>query len=329
MKFFKKIFKQEGSQNSQTIQRARPPDFVGKRTTPGGTYEVYRAVDAESAKSFLHGKKVSESKYYIKVETPEGNWGVDIDGLYLETLQPFQRKIENAEHEGRVYGLPNAVGLQYAANKVSDNFTVEVECGGCGHQWIDGLRYQDFTIVRCPQCDGLNKVDSRSIRVVSGEAPASPQPEEKQPSKPAEKVAVSRFGTILTDSDTLVLCAFLVETKSGAGAGGFQKTVVIQASEGELEQKIRSQCSCPEAKVLIVPPDDWNPPMFRSVSQQEMAQHFPMVLSRAADFLQRNGRGDLDVQELVKTGTVMPNPVSGKVFFVFKIPQRTKGGLLR
>jgi hypothetical protein len=323
MKFLKKIFKQKGSQDPQSIEKARQPDFVGKRTTTGGTYEVYRAADAESAKSFLHGKEVNENKYYIKVETPEGNWGADIDGLYLETLQPFQLKIENAEHEGRTCGVPNAVSLQYAANKVSDNFTVDVECGGCGHKWIDGLRYQDFTIVRCPQCDGLNKVDSRSIRVVSGEAAAPPQPEENQPSQPTEKVAASRFGTILTDSDTLVLCAFLVETKSGAGVGGFQKTFIIQASEGELEQKIRSQCSCPDAKVLIVPPDAWNPPQFRSVSQQELGQHFPAVLSSAADFLKRNGRGDLDVQELVKTGTVMPNPVSGKVFFVFKIPQKT------
>ena len=49
-----------------------------KRQTSSGTYEVYRGNNAESARTFLASQKVDQKKYYIKVETPEGNWGIDI-----------------------------------------------------------------------------------------------------------------------------------------------------------------------------------------------------------------------------------------------------------
>lgn len=143
------------------------PEFVTKRQTPSGTYEVYKGSDAESAKDFLKNKKVNENKYYIKVETPEGNWGIDINGFYLERLLPFQLDINSAKYEGSICGMPDIIGLQYAARGICDNFIVGMECGQCKHQWIDGLRYQNITVVRCPKCKSLNKVDSSSIRVVS------------------------------------------------------------------------------------------------------------------------------------------------------------------
>lgn len=124
---------------------------------------------------------------------------------------------------------------------------------------------------------------------------------------------------ILKKTDKLLLCAFLIEASPDASMGAFQKTVVIQASDNELKEKIRAQCRCSNSDVLIVPPRAWNPPTLRSVAQQELTQNFANVLSRAEEFLKRNGRADLNIQLLSKTGTVMPNPVSGKVFFIFKI----------
>lgn len=47
-------------------------------------YEVYRAKTAQQAREFLQGKTVSERNTYIVVETPEGNWGKDIGGMYKE-----------------------------------------------------------------------------------------------------------------------------------------------------------------------------------------------------------------------------------------------------
>jgi hypothetical protein len=135
----------------------------------------------------------------------------------------------------------------------------------------------------------------------------------------ARKSEVSRYETILTKTDKLLLCAFLIEANPDASMGVFQKTVLIQASENELKEKIRAQCQSSNADVLIIPPSDWSPPPLRSVSQQELTQHFPEVLSSAAAFLESNGRTDLNIQMLTKTGTVLPNPVSGKVFFIFKI----------
>lgn len=46
------------------------------------TYEVYRAMNKQQALAFLKSKKVSEKLYYIEVETTEGNFGRDIDGMY-------------------------------------------------------------------------------------------------------------------------------------------------------------------------------------------------------------------------------------------------------
>jgi hypothetical protein len=48
------------------------------------TYEVFKARTAQEAREFLNGKTVAERLYYIVVETPEGNWGKDIEGLYKE-----------------------------------------------------------------------------------------------------------------------------------------------------------------------------------------------------------------------------------------------------
>jgi hypothetical protein len=146
------------------IVRKKPalkkPKFVEKRQTPSGTYEVYRGSDAESARNFLKSKTVSEKKYYIKVETPAGNWGKDIDGLYLERLAPFQLNINSAQCEGSICGMPTSAGLQYAANGIADNFVVPVKCGKCGRTWEDGIGYKRMTVVRCPGCGSLNKVDS-------------------------------------------------------------------------------------------------------------------------------------------------------------------------
>lgn len=48
------------------------------------TYEIYKANSKSVALEFLKNKTVAKSLYYIIVETPEGNWGKDIDGIYQE-----------------------------------------------------------------------------------------------------------------------------------------------------------------------------------------------------------------------------------------------------
>ena len=48
------------------------------------TYEIYKAQSKSSALEFLKQKPVNKPLYYIIVETPEGNWGKDIEGIYQE-----------------------------------------------------------------------------------------------------------------------------------------------------------------------------------------------------------------------------------------------------
>jgi len=47
-------------------------------------FEVYVAGTKDEALEFLRSKSVTEKLYYIVVETPEGNWGLDIDGIYQD-----------------------------------------------------------------------------------------------------------------------------------------------------------------------------------------------------------------------------------------------------
>ncbi len=143
------------------------PKFIRKEHHGNNTYEVYEGKDAESAKSFLLKKKVNKKLYYIVVETPEGNWGADIEGLYLEHLLPWQMDISSAKCEGDIIPMSwSRFGLEGAAKGFNDNFIVTVRCGKCEHQWLDGIRYQNITIVRCPKCKTLNKIDSKNIEVV-------------------------------------------------------------------------------------------------------------------------------------------------------------------
>jgi hypothetical protein len=48
------------------------------------TYAIHKGPSAAAAKHFLAQRIVSKQLYYIVVETPEGNYGRDIDGIYKE-----------------------------------------------------------------------------------------------------------------------------------------------------------------------------------------------------------------------------------------------------
>jgi len=148
-------------------RKVEKPKFVRKEQKGNSTYEIYRGKDAETARAFLLKKRVDVQLYYIVVETPEGAWGMDVKGLYLEHLLPWQTKISSAECAGHIIPMSfDMFGLQMAARRYNDNFIAKVQCGKCEHQWPDGVRYQDLTVVRCPKCKAYNKVDSSSIHCV-------------------------------------------------------------------------------------------------------------------------------------------------------------------
>lgn len=148
-------------------QPERPPQpiFVEKRQNGASTFEVYRADDAEIAKTFLLTKRVDQKQYYIIVDTPDGNWGVDVNGLYLEKLRSWQVDLAQAQAEGRMYHPENTNNAEIAARNINDNYVTKVACGSCKYEWYDGIRYQNLTIVRCPKCNKYNKVDSTNFTV--------------------------------------------------------------------------------------------------------------------------------------------------------------------
>ena len=61
---------------TKTVPQTGQPGIV--------TYEVYKAHSAQDAREFLDGKSVTERLRYIVLDSPEGNWGKDIERLYKE-----------------------------------------------------------------------------------------------------------------------------------------------------------------------------------------------------------------------------------------------------
>ena len=154
--------------DSFSAQNGSQPTFIRKEVKGKNTYEYYKGTDAESAKEFLLTKKIDKPLYYLVVKTSEGIWGMDKEGLYLERLLPWQKDIDSAKCQGHyMLASYNPFSLNMAAEGISDNFILKVQCGKCEHRWLDGVRYQNVTIVRCPKCKSLNKVDSKNIIVIS------------------------------------------------------------------------------------------------------------------------------------------------------------------
>lgn len=144
------------------------PEFFRKVTRGNNTYELYKWNDPETARQWLLSKNVTEPLYYIQVETDHGIWGIDKEGLFLTNILPWQTNLALAKHEGEITGLPNIFNLSMAAQEVADNFVIEVQCGNkdCGYRWMDGIRYQEKTVVRCPGCREFTLIDSSYIRAV-------------------------------------------------------------------------------------------------------------------------------------------------------------------
>lgn len=160
------LFGRKKGGGESAAPKGKQPKFISKDQSGGSTYEVYKGRDAESAKAFLMTKRVDKPQYYVVVETPEGNWGMDVKGLYLERLLSWQTNIGSAKCEGHICGLPDQFSLQAAARGINDNLIATVHCGKCEHEWPDGVRYQNITVVRCPKCRTLNKVDSSGHTVL-------------------------------------------------------------------------------------------------------------------------------------------------------------------
>ncbi|MBN1965064.1 MAG: hypothetical protein JW910_10475 [Anaerolineae bacterium] len=172
MDFLKKLFgggKSGGASGSKPSggSGGAKPRFVSKSTQGNNTYEVYQGTDAESARAFLKTKTVTQPLYYVVVETPsDGNWGMDKEGLYLERLLPWQTNLSMATVTGSCNLIPDMFSLQMAARGINDNFINTIQCGSCGHEWQDGLRYKNVTVVRCPKCKTYNKIDTNNINVI-------------------------------------------------------------------------------------------------------------------------------------------------------------------
>ncbi|MET8649877.1 hypothetical protein [Nocardia aurea] len=191
-------FADAGVEDSERLARRAAaaglePDHI--KTTATARYIIFRAHDADRAKRFLLDDLIVDKRLtYFIVETPEGNWGTDIDGLFLENLLPWQRDVDAAEYTAPIITVPSvgnpSGGFISASKGTVDNYTVELECGRCQTHWWDGIRYRDLTAVRCPACRSRNRVDSHDYVVTHYLAPSPEEsPVNSSPYDPATQPA--------------------------------------------------------------------------------------------------------------------------------------------
>lgn len=144
-------------------QEADKISLLGREEKGQYSYTKYRGPDAASARAFLllKRKEVNKPNRYVTVETPEGIWGVDKEGLYLVRLLPWQSDLSRAQCTGAVIEPPTPFSLQQAIlQDAVDNYIATVQCGYCSHRWQDGLNYLAPTIVLCPGCSSYNRIES-------------------------------------------------------------------------------------------------------------------------------------------------------------------------
>ena len=76
--------------NAQKVQAAQPANvvFVREDRKPGlggtNTYRVHEGPDEQSAMAWLQKNPVTQDLLYLVVETPEGNFCRDVNGIYKE-----------------------------------------------------------------------------------------------------------------------------------------------------------------------------------------------------------------------------------------------------
>jgi HEAT repeat protein len=129
----------------------------------GHDHELFRASSPEEARAFLKTRTVDIPDYSVIVETPDGTWGRDRNGLFLDHLEPWQASFaDTADCDGTIISW-SSYGLEMAARREHDNFVCDVRCGRCSRIWTDGIRYRNLTAVRCPGCNAVNRIDSAPV----------------------------------------------------------------------------------------------------------------------------------------------------------------------
>jgi DNA-directed RNA polymerase subunit RPC12/RpoP len=116
--------------------------------------EIFAARNAKSAREFLALRRVNKPNYRVIVRTnDEGTWIAVPGSIWLESLLPFQKDLRAAQVSGCIQCVLET------RNPAGTCVMAEILCANCGASWTDGLRPGSSTVVRCPDCRSLNRVD--------------------------------------------------------------------------------------------------------------------------------------------------------------------------
>ena len=115
-----------------------------------------RATGFLLALSPFHVYYSSEARMYAAVLL-----SASLTFLFLVRLLPWQTDLTLAQCDGTIVEPPSPFSIRVAISDPEvDNVIATVSCGRCGHQWQDGMRYKDRSVVRCPRCRAYNRVDT-------------------------------------------------------------------------------------------------------------------------------------------------------------------------
>lgn len=102
----------------------------------------------------------------------------------------------------------------------------------------------------------------------------------------------------------------------------------MTASDDRSKEKIRQETGRFGANVVLVKPDERDAPSLEAVDDREFMRNFSEVMIKVTSYLRKAGIKNIDQDKLVREGTVMPIPVSGKIVFTNKVNQNDRLTLL-
>jgi hypothetical protein len=113
MGILSKLFGKESGEKQGANQLPKGVLFREVENTSGNRYEVYTAVNRDTALAFLRGKEIKEEKHYIIVETPDGSIGKDLIMIFDEKTSKM---------------------IEFGERKILTQFKNSMtHCAGCGY----------------------------------------------------------------------------------------------------------------------------------------------------------------------------------------------------
>jgi hypothetical protein len=133
-------------------------------------------------------------------------------------------------------------------------------------------------------------------------------------------VQMESAGWFAAPAEGVVLYAFMAQAAPAGPLAVFNQAVML-SSEQNLKELVRSRADAPNAEVVIIPPEQWNPPRLESATQSELAAKSLQILARVLETLRRLRMPTASLERLFEDSFVLSSSLTGLILFVFRVPR--------